>query len=67
MTQDTTPLPPTNVFHISFETKGHAGYIKAVKVTIEHDVMDTMDEVRVDLADHPLYRALQSYVKGNPR
>ncbi len=61
------PLPPTNVFHISFETKGHAGYIRAVKVTIEHDVMDTMDEVRVDLADHPLYKQLQTYVKGNPR
>lgn len=59
--------PPTNVFHIAFETKGHSGYIKTVKVTIEEDVMDTMDEVRVDLADHPLYKALQTYVKSNPR
>lgn len=56
------PLPPTNEFHIQF------GYIKAVKITIEEDVMVDLDEeVRVDLADHPLYKALQNYVKANPR
>lgn len=60
-------LPATNEFHISFNTKGHAGYIKAVKVTITEDALDTTDEVRIDLADHPLYPALQQYVKANPR
>lgn len=62
-----TPLPPTNVFHVSFSTKGHAGYIRTVKVTIEPDVIDVVDEVRIDLADHPLYKELQAYVKMNPR
>lgn len=60
-------LPPTNTFHISFETRGHAGYIKTVKVTIEEDVLDAADSVRIDLADHPLYKALQGYVLSNPR
>lgn len=59
--------PPTDTFHVSFETKGHAGYIKTVKVTIEEDVMDSMDTARVDLADHPLYKKLQDYVRANPR
>lgn len=58
-------LPATNVFHISFDTKGHAGYIKATKITIEEDVMDTMDTVRVDLADHPLYPKLRAYCLAN--
>lgn len=62
------PLPPTNEFHISFDTKKTPGYIKAVKITIEEDVMVDLDEqVRIDLADHPLYKALQHYVKANPR
>lgn len=61
------PQAPTNEFHIAFHTEGHAGYIKSVKVTIEEDVIDTMDEVRIDLADHPLYKQLQTYVRGNPR
>lgn len=67
VTTPTEPLKPTNTFCVAFETKGHAGYIKAVQITIEHVVMDSMDEARIDLADHPLYKALQQYVKGNPR
>lgn len=59
--------PPTNVFHVSFNTNGNGGYIKAVKVTIENDVMDALDSVRIDLADHPLYKDLQAYVLANPR
>lgn len=62
------PKPqPTNVFHISFNTTGRGGYLKTVKITIENDVMDAMDEARIDLCDHPLYPALQAYVKANPR
>lgn len=60
-------LPPAKEYHISFSTKGHAGYIKSVKITIEEDIMDEMDSVRIDLADHPLYKELQQYVKANPR
>lgn len=60
-------LEPTNTFHVAFDTDGHAGYIKTVKVTIEEDVMDSMDAVRIDLADHPLYKQLQQYVRSNPR
>lgn len=59
--------PPTNVFCIQFSTKDSAGYIKAVKVTIEHEIVDLDETVRIDLADHPLYGALQQYVKANPR
>lgn len=62
------PLPPTNVFHIAFNTEGHAGYIEAVKVVIELDMLPATDEeFRIDLADHPLYKALQRYVRSNPR
>lgn len=62
------PLPPTNAFHIAFNTDGHAGYIKAVKVTIEYDMLPATDEeFRIDLADHPLYKELQRYVRSNPR
>jgi hypothetical protein len=67
MSKAPVPLPPTNTFCISFETRGLKGYIKAVKITIEEDVMDAMDECRIDLADHPLYKQLQQYVKANPR
>jgi hypothetical protein len=64
----TAPLPPSNTFCISFETRGLKGYnIKAVKITIEEDVMDALDTARIDLADHPLYKQLQQYVKANPR
>lgn len=65
---DTSPLPKGhNVFHINFKTKGNGGYIHTVKVTLENDVMDSMDTVRIDLADHPLYKDLQEYVLMNPR
>jgi hypothetical protein len=60
-------LEPTNTFHISFNTSGKSGYITTVKVTIERDVMDSMDTARIDLADHPLYKDLQRYVLANPR
>lgn len=59
-------LPPTNTFHIQFETTD-SGYLKTVKVTLEHDVMDSVDVARIDLANHPLYKQLQQYVLSNPR
>ena len=63
----TQPLPPTNTFFVSIDTKSGGGYIKGVKVTIEEDVIDLDESVRIDLADHPLYAQLQRYVRSNPR
>lgn len=59
-------LPPTNVFHIKFDTMT-SGCLKTVKITIEEDVMEPLDTARVDLADHPLYLDLQQYVLSNLR
>lgn len=60
-------LPATNTFHISFDTRTGAGLIRSVKVTLEEDLIDMDDSVRIDLAEHPLYKKLQTYVKENPR
>lgn len=63
-----TPVnKPTDVFHISFDTKKRPGYITAVKVTISEDVVFDDETVCVALADHPLYKALQQYVLANRR
>ena len=53
-------------YNIAFNTMP-GGYLRTVKVTIEEDVMDAADKVRVDLCDNPLYKELQTYVKNNPR
>lgn len=58
-------LPPAKEYHISFNTKDSAGYIKAVKVALSEDIVDLDESVRIDLADHPLYPALQNYVLQN--
>ncbi|WP_421793978.1 hypothetical protein [Hydrocarboniphaga effusa] len=60
------PLPPAKEYFIAFNTTP-AGYLKGVKVTIEEEVVELDESVRVDLADHPLYRHLQSYIRSNPR
>ena len=54
-------------YHIAFDTKTRPGYVLAVKVTIETDVVMGDEVVSIDLADHPLYKDLQAYVLGNPR
>lgn len=59
-------LPPTNTYQIRFWTT-QDGYLRTVQVTIEEGVMDAMDTARIDLADHPLYKDLQTYVRENPR
>ena len=61
------PPPPANEFHIEFNSAGKSGYLKSVKVVICEDVIDPDGEYRIDLADHPLYKALQNYVRANPR
>lgn len=52
-------------YYIAFDTLPD-GYLKGVKVTIEEDVLDAMDTVRIDLANDPLYKKLKTYVKNNP-
>ena len=41
--------------------------INHVAHALIEDVIDPDVEYRIDLADHPLYKALQQYVKANPR
>lgn len=63
------------VFHISFDTRSTPNAIRAVKVTIEVDMLPDdraapkhmQERFNVALADHPLYTHLQQYVKSNPR
>lgn len=44
-----------------------SGFLKMVVVTLNEDVLAMTESVRVDLADHPLYKQLQTYVLSNPR
>lgn len=71
MSTDSKPWDETTnmraEFAMEFQTSNAAGLIRYVKVTIEESLMDREDRVRIDLCDHPLYPALQRYVKGNPR
>lgn len=60
-------MKPAKEYAISFNTKDHAGYVVAVKVSLREDVVDMDESVRIDLADHPPYPALQQYVLANPR
>jgi hypothetical protein len=60
-------LPPCKEFYVSINTKKDAvvGVIRGVKITIEEDIIGLDEEVRIDLADHPLYPHLQQYVLAN--
>lgn len=62
-----TPKPTLNdkVFHVAFDTKSQAGYLKSVKITIENDIIDLDETVRIDLVDHPLYKDLYRYCLAN--
>lgn len=61
-----SPVEPTE-YCIAFETKKDKGYIRAVKVKLYEDILDELETVRIDLADHPLYPKLVEYVRNNPR
>jgi hypothetical protein len=68
-----------NVFHIAFFTDGHhpkeagqvpAGWMTAVKVTIEMDAIPPefgplAERFNVALAGHPLYKHLRTYALAN--
>ena len=51
---------------ISFDTQDMPGKIVAVGVQLNTIIMKDTDRVRIDLVDHPLYPALEKYVKSNP-
>lgn len=53
-------------FGVAFETEGHGGHIKFVRVVLSSDVMDAQETVNVALCEHPLYPYLARYVAGNP-
>ena len=60
---------PGTQYMIAATTKEVAttGHIRATVVTLGHEVLAMDESIRVDLADHPLYKELQQYVKANPR
>lgn len=74
------PAKQPNVFHVAFWVNSHppeagaipAGWLSALKVTIEMDALPPEDgplaeKFNVALADHPLYPHLQKYVLSNLR
>lgn len=64
---------PRGEYHIEFDTTSTPGFLRAVKVTLEVDMLpdDTAspkeEQARysVDLLNHPLYPQLQNYVLNN--
>jgi hypothetical protein len=70
---DGTPPPPTDTFHISFDTKSMPGKILVTTVTLREEIHEARDGAfdptvfRPDLTNHPLYRRLRRYVFDNER
>lgn len=61
-------MPESEEYFIDFNTQIEPGKIQAVRVRIDlMTVTDMNKPMRIDLCDHPLYRELQKYVKGNVR
>lgn len=57
---------PKGSYLIAFDTISTPGAIRAVRVTIEPDIiMPDAEEHRIDLTDHPLYPQLRQYVLSN--
>ena len=60
-------VPPTDTFHIAFDTKDTPGRLKVTTVSLRTEyVSDPKATFRVDLASHPLYPQLCQYVRDNP-
>lgn len=51
---------------VSFDTKEMPGKVVGVRVQLDKMVLADDTSVRVDLADHPLYRHLHDYCAKNP-
>lgn len=62
------------VYHIAFNTTATPGFLRALKVTIELDMLPDdagmpaaeQERYNVALADHPLYAELRRYCIANP-
>ena len=59
--------PEDNTYCIEFDTEDMPGLVKATQVELRTVILHNDDSVRIDLAEHPLYRQLQEYVLSNPR
>lgn len=61
------------VYHIAFDTESTPGHIRAVKVTIEADMLpddsaidpDFQAKYDIGLCEHPLYQHLRQYCLNN--
>ncbi len=54
-------------YYISFDTKDTAPNLKAVNVTISHEIIRDMNkQLPINLCDDPLYPVLVKYVLANP-
>lgn len=55
-------------YYIAFDTREAPGKIKAVRVRLDTEYLsvDSERQLRIDLANDPLYAALESYVHSNP-
>jgi len=53
-------------FGIAFDTLEMPGKIVATTVELGKWVMTEKDTINVALCDHPLYPALEQYVRSNP-
>jgi hypothetical protein len=50
---------------VAFDTKEMPGKIVATRVRLDTVILGPDDAARIDLADHPLYPRLVSYVLAN--
>jgi hypothetical protein len=54
-------------YYISFDTKEFPGMIKAVKVSMDTEIVaDITKSFPINLVDDPLYLALCKYIRNNP-
>jgi hypothetical protein len=54
-------------YYISFDTKEVPGMIKAVKVSLDTEIVSDMGKkFPINLVDDPLYLALCRYIRNNP-
>ena len=66
MSIDTQP-PRSYIVAATTKDVPKTGLIRVTKITVETDFMEMTDTMRIDLADDPLYKDLQGYVRNNPR
>lgn len=62
-----TQQPRSYIVAASTKDVPKTGLVRVTKVTIETDFMEMSESMRIDLAEDPLYKDLQSYVRNNRR